>query len=93
MIEPDDPHSEGVTTTTLLANKTFVLTGTLPTLSRDAARELIEKAGGKVTSSVSRRTDYVVAGTEAGSKLTKARDLGLTIIDEAGLKSLLEEVP
>ena len=93
LTEMDDPHSEGVTTTKLLANKTFVLTGTLPTLSRDAARELIEKAGGKVTSSVSRRTDYVVAGTEAGSKLTKARDLNLTIIDEAGLKSLLEEVP
>ena len=73
-----------------LAGKTFVLTGTLPSLTRDAARGLIEEAGGKVASSVSRKTDYVVAGDEAGSKLAKAEKLGVTIIDEAGLRSVLD---
>ena len=72
-----------------LAGKTLVLTGTLPTLSRDAAKELIEAAGGKVAGSVSKKTDYVVAGTEAGSKLTKAQELGVTVLDEAGLQALL----
>ena len=74
-----------------LAGKTLVLTGTLPTLGRDAAKELIEAAGGKVSGSVSKKTDYVVAGTEAGSKLDKARELGVTILDEAALKTLLEQ--
>jgi DNA ligase (NAD+) len=72
-----------------VAGKTFVLTGTLPTLGRDEARDMIEKAGGKVSGSVSKKTDYVVAGEEAGSKLTKAQELGVAILDEAGLRALL----
>ena len=72
-----------------VAGKTFVLTGTLPTLGRDEARDLIEKAGGKVSGSVSKKTDYVVAGEEAGSKLTKAQELGVPVLDEAGLRKLL----
>jgi len=72
-----------------LAGKTFVLTGTLPSLSRDEAKALIEAAGGKVSGSVSAKTHYVVAGEEAGSKLDKAKALGVTILDEAGLKALL----
>jgi DNA ligase (NAD+) len=73
-----------------LAGKTLVLTGTLPTLGRDAAKALIEAAGGKVAGSVSKKTSYVVAGAEAGSKLDKAQELGLNILDEAGLLALLE---
>ena len=72
-----------------LAGKTLVLTGTLPTLSRDEAKELIEAAGGKVSGSVSKKTSYVIAGEEAGSKLDKARELGVIILDEAGLQALL----
>lgn len=74
-----------------LAGKTFVLTGTLPTLKRDEAKKLIENAGGKVSSSVSKKTDFVVAGEEAGSKLTKAQELGITILTEAELLSVLSE--
>ncbi len=73
-----------------LAGKTLVLTGTLPTLTRDTAKEMIESAGGRVSGSVSKKTDYVVAGVEAGSKLDKARALGVEILDEAGLLALLE---
>ncbi|MDI6746756.1 MAG: NAD-dependent DNA ligase LigA [Rhodocyclaceae bacterium] len=73
-----------------IAGKTFVLTGTLPTLTRDAAKELIEARGGKVAGSVSKKSHYVVAGTEAGSKLDKARELGVTILDESQLMALLE---
>ena len=73
----------------ILSGKTFVLTGTLPTLSRDEAAALIEDAGGRVTSSVSKNTDFVVAGEKAGSKLEKAEKLGVQILDEDGLKSLL----
>ncbi|MBI3812745.1 MAG: NAD-dependent DNA ligase LigA, partial [Nitrospirae bacterium] len=69
--------------------KTFVLTGTLPNLSREDAKEKIEAAGGKVAGSVSKKTDYVVAGEEAGSKLVKAQELGIPILDEAGLLKLL----
>ncbi|NDP61642.1 NAD-dependent DNA ligase LigA [Polaromonas sp.] len=73
-----------------LSGKTFVMTGTLPGLSRDEARDMIELAGGKVAGSVSKKTDYVVAGAEAGSKLVKAEALGLAILDEAALRTLLE---
>ena len=74
-----------------LAGLTFVLTGTLPTMSRDVASDLIKKHGGKVSGSVSKKTSYVVAGEEAGSKLTKAKELGVNIIDEAGLMAMLGE--
>jgi DNA ligase (NAD+) len=74
-----------------LLGKTLVLTGTLPTLARDAAKDMIEAAGGKVSGSVSKKTHYVIAGAEAGSKLDKARELGVTILDEAGLLALLAE--
>lgn len=70
--------------------KTFVLTGTFPTLTRDAAKDLLEKAGAKVAGSVSKKTDYVVAGVDAGSKLTKAEDLGIAVIDEAAMLDLLK---
>ncbi|MES2353444.1 MAG: NAD-dependent DNA ligase LigA [Pseudomonadota bacterium] len=73
-----------------LAGKTFVLTGTLPTLSRDEAKQQIEAAGGKASGSVSKKTDYVVAGSDPGSKYDKAVELGITILDEAGLLELLK---
>jgi DNA ligase (NAD+) len=72
-----------------LAGLTFVLTGTLPTLSRDEAAERIEMAGGKVAGSVSKKTSYVVAGSDAGSKLAKAETLGVPVIDEAALLGML----
>ena len=78
-------------TTDKLAGLTFVLTGTLPTLTRDAAKEMIESAGGKVSGSVSKKTSYVVAGEEAGSKLDKAESLKIPILDEAALIALLEK--
>jgi DNA ligase (NAD+) len=74
---------------TKLAGKTFVLTGTLPRFSRDEAKKMIEDAGGKVTGSVSKKTDYVVAGADAGSKLDKAKDLGVPVIDEKEMEKLL----
>ncbi len=82
--EEGPPPGEGP-----LADKTVVLTGTLPTLTREQATERILAAGGRVTSSVSRRTDYVVAGEAAGSKLEKAERLGVPVLDEAGLVALL----
>jgi DNA ligase (NAD+) len=72
-----------------LAGRTLVLTGAMPTLTRDEAKALIEAAGGKAAGSVSKKTDYVVAGEEAGSKLAKAQELGIPILDEAGLRRLL----
>ena len=74
----------------LVAGKTFVLTGTLPTLSRDEAKDLLIAAGAKVSGSVSKKTDFVVAGTEAGSKLEKAQTLGIRILDEEALMAMLK---
>ena len=74
-----------------LSGKTFVLTGTLPTLDREEAKTLIEAAGGKVAGSVSKKTSYVVAGAEAGSKLDKAQALGVAVLDEAQLKEMLDD--
>jgi DNA ligase (NAD+) len=82
--EEGPPPGEGP-----LAEKTVVLTGTLPTLTREQATERILAAGGRVTTSVSRRTDYVVAGEAAGSKLEKAERLGVPVLDEDGLEALL----
>jgi DNA ligase (NAD+) len=73
-----------------LAGKTLVLTGSLPDWSREEATERIMAAGGRVTGSVSKKTDYVVAGESAGSKLEKAERLGVTVLDEDGLRQLLE---
>ena len=74
----------------VLAGKTVVLTGTLPTLAREEAKEMLEAAGAKVAGSVSKKTDYVVAGAEAGSKLAKAEELGIPVLDEDGMRKLLE---
>jgi len=74
-----------------LSGKTVVLTGTLPTLTRDEAKDMLEAAGAKVAGSVSKKTDYVVAGAEAGSKLDKAHELGVAVLDEEGLRTLLND--
>lgn len=84
---PEGPPAER--TCLPLAGKTFVLTGTLPTLSREDAKALLEAAGAKVAGSVSKKTDYVVAGQEAGSKLDKAEALGIAVLDEDGMQALL----
>ena len=78
--EPEDDAAPQI-----FAGKVFVLTGTLPTLKRDEAKALIERHGGKVSGSVSSKTDFVLAGAEAGSKLDKARALGVPVVDEAEL--------
>lgn len=82
-------ENENVVTDEKFAGKTFVLTGTLETMSREQASELIEQHGGKTSSSVSKKTDYVLTGEEAGSKLKKAQDLGITIINEQQFKDML----
>jgi DNA ligase (NAD+) len=74
-----------------LVGKTFVLTGTLPTLTRDQAQAMIESEGGKVVGSVSKKTDFLLAGEEAGSKLSKAKELGITLLDEAAFRAMLVE--
>jgi DNA ligase (NAD+) len=74
----------------VLAGKTLVLTGTLPNMTRDRAKTLIQQAGGKVTSSVSKKTNYVVVGDDAGSKLKKAQELGIAMLSEADLCQLLK---
>jgi DNA ligase (NAD+) len=84
--EAGAPPSEGP-----LADKVFVITGTLPTLSREQATGLIQAAGGRVTSSVSKKTDYLLAGEAAGSKLAKAERMEVPVIDEAGLRGLLDQ--
>jgi len=81
--------AEKKATTNTLGGRTFVLTGTLPTLTREEAKEKIEAAGGRVSGSVSKKTSFVVAGDDAGSKLDKARELGVAVIDEAGLVAML----
>ena len=84
--EEGPPPGEGP-----LAGKTFVLTGTLPDLTREQATEAIVAAGGRVTGSVSKKTDYVVAGETPGSKLANAERLGVTVLDEDGLRGLLPQ--
>ena len=83
-------ESKRAVTDARFAGKTFVLTGTLPTLSRDEASEMIRVRGGKASSSVSRKTDFVLAGEKAGSKLDKAHALGVTVITEAQFLAMLE---
>jgi DNA ligase (NAD+) len=85
----DETDGTADTTPKPLAGKTVVLTGTLPTLSRDEAKDMLEAAGAKVSGSVSKKTSYVVAGAEAGSKLDKARELGVPVLGEQGLRGLL----
>jgi DNA ligase (NAD+) len=84
-LAPTPPAVSG----TAFSGRTFVLTGTLPTLTREEAAARIEAAGGKVSGSVSKKTHYVLAGAEAGSKLEKARALGVPVIDEAEFRRLL----
>jgi DNA ligase (NAD+) len=87
-----DEHKGQIAAEGVFLGKTLVLTGTLPNLTRDVAKALIEAAGGKVSGSVSKKTDYVVAGAEAGSKLDKALELNVQVIDEATLRQMLDEV-
>ncbi len=86
-----EPQPEQVASSGPFAGKSVVLTGTLETLSRDEAKAEVEKRGGRVAGSVSRKTDFVVAGADAGTKLKKAQDLGVKVIDEASFRAMLEE--
>ena len=86
------PEPEGSAKTGALAGKTFVFTGTLPTLERREAQRIVERLGGKASGAVSRNTDYVVAGEAAGSKLAKARELGIPVLDEAAFLSLTQAI-
>lgn len=87
----EEAYDESASRNSPFSGKTIVLTGTLPSLSRTEATELIEKAGGKASSSVSKKTDYLLAGESAGSKLAKAESLGVAVIDESTFKSMLEK--
>jgi DNA ligase (NAD+) len=88
-VSPEAPAKKSAATSTLLAGKTFVLTGTLPGMTREQAAEKIEAAGGKISGSVSKKTSYVLAGAEAGSKLDKAQALGVPVLDEADFLKML----
>lgn len=89
---PEHAQEENMRFTGKLSGKTFVLTGTLPTLTREQAKTMLEAAGAKVVNSVSQKTDYVIAGSDAGSKLSKAQSLGITILDEEEMKALLSSI-
>jgi DNA ligase (NAD+) len=89
--EVQTPSAESRSVPSPLQGKTFVITGTLPTLKRDEAKALIEKAGGKVTGSISAKTDYLLVGEDAGSKLEKAEALGITQLSEAELLEMVED--
>jgi DNA ligase (NAD+) len=92
-IAPQNPAvATGAAINEKIAGKTFVLTGTLPTLTRDEAAAMIEATGGKVSGSVSKKTSYVVAGADAGSKLEKANELGVAVLDEAAFRALLNDL-
>ena len=84
-----DERPPMTSTNSAVAGKTFVLTGTLAKHTRDEAKKMIEAAGGRVSGSVSKKTDYVVAGSDAGSKLDKAKELGVAVIDEEQMQRLL----
>ncbi len=91
--ESSQAHNSANAAALPLAGKTVVLTGTLPTLSREHAKAMLEAAGAKVAGTVSKKTHYVVAGSEAGSKLDKAQELGVAVLDEAGMLALLADAP
>ncbi|HZN11974.1 MAG TPA: helix-hairpin-helix domain-containing protein, partial [Blastocatellia bacterium] len=90
-VETQLPRAGGAEVARVFEGKQFVLTGTLPAMKRDEAKEFIEARGGRVTSTVSKKTDFVVAGEEAGSKLARAEELKIRVIDEDGLRSLAGE--
>jgi DNA ligase (NAD+) len=91
LVTESETNGNGSLADEKLAGLTFVLTGTLPTMSRGEATKLIKSHGGKTAGSVSKKTDYVLAGGDAGSKLTKAGELGIKIIDETAFLKMIEE--